>query len=42
MDPDSEERLVGVDVADPGKHLLIEEGDLDGPPRCRKRLSEFA
>src|ERR1700704_6443570 len=41
MDPRPEEDLVGVDVADPGEHLLIHQGRLDptrGPLETRAEL----
>ena len=36
MDPGPEQDLVGVDVADPGQHLLVHQGRLDRPAGPRQ------
>lgn len=41
VDSGGEERLVGVDVADAGKHRLVEKRDLDRPAGAREVASQI-
>jgi hypothetical protein len=41
IDAGCKERLIGVNVPDPGDHRLVEQDRFDGPPRRTKRGTEM-